>query len=243
MAAVRRTTCVISLALASGCYGPEIPEGLGCSETDRCPMGQSCDPVLRVCASFAPCATPAISDPFDDGEPCAPWGYGYGNATVVERDGALAITPSTAGANDGGCEGAADVAFEDGGIFVQVASPLTASHEYTAFKIDFGSMPSPQVIVNDDVLTLGIYDGPAVEQMPFDASAMSWWRIRPDRRAGATVAEYSGDGGHWSMLGAVEGEPPDTIRISLYAGVGSTDPDPGTAEFRNLGVCPPGSAL
>jgi hypothetical protein len=243
MAAVRRTTCVIWLGLATGCYTPELPEGRACSETDRCPTGQSCDPALRVCASFAPCATPAVSDAFDDGERCVPWGHAYGNATVTEMDGALEVTPSSAGANDGGCEGDGDLAFADGGLFVEVAPPLAPGHGYTGFRLYFAASPSPDLGVSDGVLTLAVYGGQVIAEVPFDPSEMSWWRIRPDRRVGAVVAEYSGDGSHWSMLGALPGEPPPTMRIALFAGTTTTDPTPGTARFRNLGLCPPGSSL
>ena len=140
-------------------------------------------------------------------------------------------------------EVAREVAFGDGGLFVEVARPLPAGHGYTGFRIYFAASPSPQVDLSDGLLTLGSFGGPAVAEVAFDAPEMRWWRIRPDRRGGTVVAEYSGDGLHWSMLGVLESDPPPTVRVALYAGVTSTDPDPAVAEFKNLGVCPPGSAL
>jgi len=246
MAPVRRTTCVIWLSLATGCYSPDLPEGLPCSETDRCPDGQSCDPALRVCASFAPCATPEISDRFDDGPICTPWGRSYGNATGVEEDGAFAITPASIGQNDGGCKANFDMPFGAGGIFVEVARPLTREGGYTGFLAEFAPAESMQVELRDGVLRLGTFiDESAFAEVPFDPPAMRWWRMRPDRRDGTATlaAEYSGDGSRWSPLGTRPGEPPATIRITIYAGTLIVDPDPGTAEFRNLGVCPPGTAL
>jgi len=184
-----------------------------------------------------------VSDAFDDGERCVPWGHAYGNATVTEMDGALEVTPSTSGANDGGCEGDGEVAFEDGGLFVEVATPLAPGHGYTGFRIYFTSSPSAQVDVSDGVLALAAYGERAVAEVPFDPSEMSWWRIRPDREVGGVMAEYSGDGSHWSMLGVLPGEPPSAMRIALYAGTTAEDQAPGTARFRNLGVCPRGSSL
>lgn len=40
---VHKIEFVALLLLASGCYGPTLEQGLPCSETDRCPEGQSCD--------------------------------------------------------------------------------------------------------------------------------------------------------------------------------------------------------
>jgi hypothetical protein len=39
------------LALAAGCYAPQLTEGLPCSETAHCPEGQTCDPDTNTCVS------------------------------------------------------------------------------------------------------------------------------------------------------------------------------------------------
>lgn len=40
---------VVVAALVAGCYDPDIPFGVPCSDTGECPTGQECDQATRVC--------------------------------------------------------------------------------------------------------------------------------------------------------------------------------------------------
>jgi hypothetical protein len=67
---------------------------------------------------------------------------------------------------------------------------------------------------------------------------MRWWRLRPDRAAGATIAEYGPDGLHWTQLGALDVPPERIITFELSGGTDAPDRSPGTARIAHLGVCP-----
>ncbi|HWN69510.1 MAG TPA: hypothetical protein VNM90_17835, partial [Haliangium sp.] len=38
-------------ALAGGCFGPDYPRGIPCSEAQTCPPGQVCDPATLICSA------------------------------------------------------------------------------------------------------------------------------------------------------------------------------------------------
>jgi hypothetical protein len=222
---------------ACSCYSPSPVEGLACSETDRCPGGQLCDPAFHQCAAFPLCGKPAISDAFVAGPACQPWGAQFGGAAVEVEDGGLSITPRGDGQNSGGCTADVPIAFEDGGIFLEVPRAMPAGHGFVAMQAQGGS-PPPTILVADGVLSLRVTDG-TIASLPYDPAAMRWWRLRPDHIADTIVAEYAADGFHWSRLGVLDVEPPARITLEISAGVDTVDPTPATARLAHLNVCPP----
>ncbi|TMQ05699.1 MAG: hypothetical protein E6J91_39960 [Deltaproteobacteria bacterium] len=224
-------------AIACGCYNPSPLEGLACSETDRCPGGQSCDAVFHQCVSSPLCRPPPIADAFDSKlPPCQTWGAQFGRAQVELQDGMLAITPLGDGQNSGGCQSSDPIAFEGDGIFVEVPQVLPPGHGFVLLSAQGGSN-APTLGVEDDRLTLRI-PARSIASAPYDPVAMRWWRLRPDRAAGATIAEYAADGVHWKQLGIVDLEREPQINIQLIVGIDTVDPRPATAHLDRLDVCP-----
>ena len=225
------------MVVACGCYSASPLEGLACSETDHCPGGQACDLAFHRCAAFPLCATPAIHDAFDGVlPPCQPWGTHFGDSRVKISSGALEITPRDDGQNSGGCF-SGPAAFDDGGIFLEVPQAMPAGHGFVALVAQ-SSSSSPMISAGDGRLELSV-PGSSITTLPYDPVAMRWWRLRPDRAAGATVAEYAADGYHWKRLGAVDVPPEPRMAIEISAGVDTVDPQPTTARLAHLGVCPP----
>ncbi len=64
----------VTLALLVGCYRPDVPIGVRCSESGECPGGQTCDPVLDLCGApgDAPPTDIAPDVPID-AVPLPPW--------------------------------------------------------------------------------------------------------------------------------------------------------------------------
>src|SRR5258705_13128412 len=70
-------------AIVAGCYQPHTPEHQPCTDkTNLCPPDQTCSLMYHECARLPLCETPAISDDFESGMPCAP----SGNTVNVGRD-------------------------------------------------------------------------------------------------------------------------------------------------------------
>jgi hypothetical protein len=224
------------LVLACGCYAPSPIEALPCSETDRCPTGQRCDLAFHACGAAPLCGTPEIVDSLDQVRaPCAPWGAAFGDAAVDIADGALVVSPRSDGQNGGGCLALSSVAFVDGGIFLEVPAVLPARRGTTELTVESGVGPS--IAVHDGMIELAT-SASSVATRPYDATAMRWWRLRPDHTTRHTVGEYAADGSHWTQLGIVEAAAPTRITIQFGVDVAAADPSPGTARFHNLDVCP-----
>jgi hypothetical protein len=229
-----RAVCALAVC---GCYNPSPVEELACSETDRCPDGQRCDLAFHRCAAFPICAAPQIVDDFAGAAPpCEPWGVQFGNATVTVADHALAITPAANRPNGGGCVASAPIDFADGGIFLEAVAVMPPGRGFLGLAAQ-ASGTALSLVARDGVLALTLPDA-VLASAPYDATAMRWWRLRPDRTA-ATVAEYAADGSHWTRLGSLDEPPPAQITIELSAGVDAPEAAPPTARIAHLGVCPP----
>lgn len=230
-----RAACAL---IACGCYSPSPVEGLACSETDHCPAGQSCDLAFHQCAAFPLCATPAIVDPFDGATPpCETWGQQFGNAQVTASGGVLSITPAANFQNSGGCVSGDPIEFIDGGVFVEVLAVLPPGHGFVSLTVQ-GGPTQPSITARDGELRLTV-PGDVIAAMPYDPTAMRWWRLRPDRASRSTVAEFATDGSHWQRLGALDVPPEPQIILELSAGTDAAEAAPATARAAHLDVCPP----
>jgi len=179
---------------------------------------------------------PDIVDRFDGREPCVPWGQQFGNAALEIHDQVLTITPAAEFQNSGGCLANEPIEFRDGGIFLEVPAVLPAGRGFVAIATQ-GGATAPSLVARDGRLALTAA-GDVVASAPYDATAMRWWRLRPDRVAGATIAEYAADGRNWTQLGVLDVPPEPAITFELSGGTDAPDPSPATARIAQLGVCP-----
>jgi hypothetical protein len=194
---------------------------------------------FHQCVAFPRCVPPPISDAFDAGSsPCAAWAIQFGRALVEIRNSELTITPAADGQNSGGCESTRAVPFQDGGFFLEITQILPPHHGFVEMSAKGNTTEEPAIYAQDGMLSLRtILD--TVASRPYDPTAMRWWRLRPDRAANTTVAEYGADGYHWTRLGALALPPEAEIRIEFSAGVDDIDPQPATARVAHLDICPP----
>src|SRR6185295_12132104 len=208
--------------------------------------GQSCDPAFGECVSFPRCVPGSIVDGFDAVVPavdaCQPWGVVFGTADVEVRDGALTITPTSIPGSYGGCDSDIDhpTPFGDRGIFVVVHNLVTTGHNLASFSLDGGQVRASLSTLQGR-LRLTDVTTEVVASAPYDPVAMRWWRLRPDRKAERTIAEYAADGYHWSRLGEADGRP-ESVIIELAAGLDQNavlDGVPAVTRFDHLDVCPP----
>jgi hypothetical protein len=74
------------LSVLAGCFSPDPPEGVSCSETGKCPPGQAC--ALGVCRSAAgnDAAIDATTPPDDGGAPDASSLGDIGSVCAVDVD-------------------------------------------------------------------------------------------------------------------------------------------------------------
>lgn len=89
----------VTLAFLAGCYQPDVPTGVRCSQSGECPAGQLCDPVLGTCGGSPGDATPtdapgdAAADAPNDAVPLGPWGTPVPltalNSLALETDPAI----------------------------------------------------------------------------------------------------------------------------------------------------------
>jgi hypothetical protein len=186
---------------------------------------------------------PPIADSFDAGHPpCLPWGVQFGLARLDVRDGTLEITPRDDGQNSGGCLASNPIAFDEGGIFLEVPAVMPIDHGFVQISAQGGSY-FPAITAKDDRLELSVA-GHSIAALPYDPTAMRWWRLRPAHAADTTVAdttvaEYAADGFHWMPLGVTDIPPEPRITVQLNVGVDMVDRQPTTARIAHLGVCPP----
>ena len=175
--------------------------------------------------------------------PCQPWGSStMNNATMVETDGELVITPSTtAGPTTyAGCFHFKKVPFVE--VFADVTHALdttAAPDAYTALQV-FGADINTSAGYEMDHGKLEFRDlvaGNVIASAPYDPVAMRWWRIRPD--GAAIVGEVSSDGSEWKELGRLHTPPPSSISINIGAGTTSLDAVPTGARIGSINVCPP----
>jgi hypothetical protein len=185
-------------------------------------------------------------DAFDVAAPatqaCQPWGGVFGTADVEVRDGALTITPTSIPGSFGGCDSDIEhpIALSAGGIFVEAVAVTPTGHNRAGLGLDGGQV---RIVLSTFQGRLRLSDVTTneVASLPYDPVAMRWWRLRPDRMAQRTIAEYAADGYHWSRLGEVDGRP-DSVIVELGAGLESDaviDDSSAVTRFDHLDVCPP----
>lgn len=161
---------------------------------------------------------------------------------MVEGNARLQIAPITisggaAGASHGGCTQGGSMPFDAAGIFVEVAQTLAGATSYTnlnAYNADAGI--SGRLVVKDGSFALIDGANTPIVSATYNATAMRWWRLRPD--AAGVIADVSPDGTTWTRFGLAPGAPPAAIVIDLGAGTDVAESNPGMAEFRNLDICP-----
>ena len=177
------------------------------------------------------CTEPELFDGFTATGPECPWGVTYANnATIAQRDGALEIA-MTGAAGGAGCTAFRSYSFTEGGVFLNVRSPLRVTAGFTllgvraseggaGFKLSFDGNFDFFV---DDMLR-GQRDG---EFVP-------WWRIR--RQGSNVVAEVSADASTWEPVATYPVTVPEKIALDLVIGITSAS-SPGTAILDAVGVC------
>jgi hypothetical protein len=164
---------------------------------------------------------------------CEPWGQSYGNTDFENVGGRLRLTPQSTGQSAGGCIADNPSELDDRGIFLEVpAIPASASGSL-AILLDDGD---PLMVAYGGALTFRLQNGPTYGEKLYDAAAMRWWRMRPDRARNELVGEYSADGHDWIELGRSP-ELPVMVQIKIEAGVDDVEPTPGYAEIDNLDAC------
>jgi hypothetical protein len=172
---------------------------------------------------------------------CQPWGLVFGTADVDQRDGALTITPTSIPGSFGGCDSNIEhpIPFSDGGVFVEVPAVTPTGHNLAGLSVDGGRL---RVFLSTFQGRLRLRTATdEITSLPYDPASMRWWRLRPDRMAETTVAEYAADGYHWSRLGEVDGRSENVI-IELAAGLepdAVIDGSEAVTRFDNLDVCAP----
>jgi hypothetical protein len=172
---------------------------------------------------------------------CQPWGGAFGTADVEVRDGALTITPTTIPGSFGGCDSDVEhpTAFGSGGVFVEAVAVTPTGHNRAGLSLDGGQVRIV-LLAFQGRLRLSDFATVEVASLPYDPVTMRWWRLRPDRLAEITIAEYAADGYHWNRLGEVDGRP-DSVIVELAAGLepdAVIDGSPVVTRFDHLDVCP-----
>ena len=187
-----------------------------------------------------PCVMPALSDSFQGTTLCAPWGTLECNgATCTEGNGLLVFTPKPNMMTVGLCGGNVLVGLTDAGVFVEVASVVAGPSAATKLSVDGASGFQFSLYTDGVCLIATELNSAQSAAMPYDASTMRWWRVRPGPQSDVLV-EVSPDGKMWRVLETLGVAPPPQVLVTLGVTVAPPGlPSPGPATFKNLDVCPP----
>ena len=186
-------------------------------------------------AQDANCTAP--SDPgstFPGGLPCANWqgNASFSNAGLSESGGQLQITPN---ANTTGAQGQClknAVPYGQGGAIVEVSAVLNGT-AITSIQLGLGA--TALSIVQQSGMLIAQDASGDKGSVAYNAGAMRYWRIRPN--GNGSTFEY-GDGTSWTKLGTSAQPPQATYDTRLIAGEIGGIPNPGTARFESVNLCP-----
>jgi hypothetical protein len=216
------------LAITVGCYQPDWPERQDCTDTTNlCPPDQQCTLLYHECARLPLCEDSTVKDSFDGGTPCEPWGMHFGNGGMAQvKDGQLVMS-SLAG-DQSGCR-VTNAPFQRQGFFAEVAkTPLNG-----ATRLSIGSTLARIEVSHQATIAFTTNSFP-VASKTYDATAMRWWRLRPETNL--IIAEYSPDGIEWTLLGMRMTSVPTKPELDLEVTNDTGMPD--AMEIASLGVCP-----
>ena len=184
----------------------------------------------------ANCTAPSDSgSTFPGGLPCANWqgNASFSNAGLSETGGQLQITPN---ANTAGAQGSClknAVPYGTGGAIIEVSAVLNGT-AITSIQLGLGGTALSIVQQSGNLLAQDASGDRG--SVAYSAAAMRFWRIRPT--GNGSIFEY-GDGMTWSMLGTSAQPPQATYDIRVIAGEIGGIPNPGTARFESVNLCPP----
>jgi hypothetical protein len=213
----------------------------------------SCDALFHVerlsNAIDAPpsmCMQQSFSDMFESTTPCTPWGSRLTqNMWLNEANGALSIAMTASGFD--GCMGDAAMPFDEQGYFVEVDQVMQTPNAFTALMVrDMAGNTRISISEGTGLLDFRMWAMPGsemsllVEKPIYKPTAMKFWRLRADPTTMETVAEYSADASRWTELGRTPTRYMTNVYLVLLAGLltGTPAPDPDTATFSHLNVCP-----
>jgi hypothetical protein len=177
------------------------------------------------------CVSPVPSCDFPGPNTCGCWGTTVARAAgLSEHDNVLTITPFISEAGGGGCT-RPDVPLTSAGVFVRV-NPLGNASSRTALAV------GPYILEMSGA-TGAIHGRDAtttLADVPFDAVAMPWWRIRPV--TDGVGFEVSPDATTWTSLGSVGAILSSSYPVTIIAEELAIEDFPGAAEFSRLNLCP-----
>lgn len=200
-----------------------------------CGCGDNLHPVADAARSLdAPaCFAPTEGYSFPGGSPCGTWGTPIAfDATLLEENGTLSISPAAniAGAV-GGCA-RTDVILGVGGVFVEISAPLPGTG---TTALEFSGRGAVGMHVRNGILAAtDLLAVPA--QITYDPIAMRWWRIRIDGLL--FDYEFSRDGKNWTLFANSITQAFDSGTIHLTAATESASATPGTALIETIDICP-----
>jgi len=203
-----------------------------------------CDVVLQLedRPSTTTCSAGGVADSFDSGTACAPWARAVESmATVTLEGGELIVQPNSGAIAAGMCQAFLSTALADDGVSLEVTRIPSAASGYTMLTVlaEDRTHVTAELITRDGMLGLQVPGSPPVMSMPYDATRMRWWRLRPDPDGAGMLGEFSSDGTSWQSLAVVPGAIPAKVFVTIAAGTRMPDPDPGRATFGLVRFCTP----
>lgn len=164
------------------------------------------------------------------------WIY-TGAASQTQQNGQLTITPK---ANTGGYYGlTSKKAYDLTGSSFVVEVPQTAAHSSAETQLIMELNGGNKLIISKGGTTLSLRhklnDVSYNTSVPYDATAMRWWRMR--EAAGTVYFETSPDATTWTTQRSfAKGFDLSQLYITLRAGIGASVANPGSAIFDNVNV-------
>ena len=193
------------------------------------------DGAQRVDAAVAQCAAPALDDPFNGTNPCAPWGNKYStNGRTLQGLGALALQLDPVAGANAGCKSSQDT-YAFGSVTAIVNEIVTGTGTYNAVEIHPEDI---QIEVDNGLIRFQTAGSVALGVATLYTPDMKWWRIR-HFNASTIYGEYSTDGVTWVQLGMkqVTPTPAPVTGVELTAGANIAVAN-GQMVFDQLVICP-----
>jgi hypothetical protein len=178
------------------------------------------------------CLDPGNGTTFSSGTPCVGWGTAFVDSAMVQQAGGrLTITPFGGAIGNGGCVHAA-VPFAAAGTLAEVERTVDGPAGRTRLELD-GAGTS---IGNEGGMLVARANDAVVTSVAYDATAMRWWRMRPD--GGGVLFETSADGQAWTLRASSPLAPPASAPIRVVGATVAAVASPGSARFLSVNLCP-----
>jgi len=184
------------------------------------------------------CGMTVVDDTFAGPTPCANWGSFFAtNANVTSGGGQLVISvTSTATEANGGCN-SNQYLFAGAGVIAHMTSVTTGNNSYNGLQVAGSSLDAA---LNVNMGTLKFQTRSASTtwvSATYDATAMAWLRLWPDRTTSEVVADYSPDGQTWTELGRRSMNLPQMATFSIIGGVNQGGIYSGSTRFSRFMIC------